>query len=387
MAMSTQVRTSNQSRASTKIVIGFLVLMALGYFGKNFLENRALNGVELTPVTPSKTVNIVGVDTTKGGYHIVVANGLAQLVQSPNGTFGNDSNDTNDSDDSGADKKRVPLKELIETLQGNSAAVGQFVATLNDMKQEDLPAVQVAWKSADVLKAIAGDNTLKTKLEEDLNTHLDGTPLPEFRPKTFQTGIVIHVPVTMDVTTTDGPKEVTGDLLMPFQTTLMRALEARVKDEANLDEHKLSGFYAEVGKSYIDQPTRRQKVGDGLKQLLSKTNIDSLTQLPQTVLDSVQVLVTDSMMTHASYTREDTTKGTLYNINIDMTDEGRKRLWKYSKDHLNDQLLLVDQGVAVAALKVGTELAQSNVVIQNMPDENIVQNAVNDINNHAQQKQ
>src|SRR6185436_14820256 len=84
--MSTQVRTSNQSRASTKIVIGFIVLLGLGYLAKTLLDRQALSGFVAIPIAPG-TVNLVGVDTRKGGYHIVVANTLAQLVRSPAGAF------------------------------------------------------------------------------------------------------------------------------------------------------------------------------------------------------------------------------------------------------------------------------------------------------------
>jgi hypothetical protein len=384
MVMSTQVRTSNQSRASTKIVIGFVVLIAAAYFGYNYWAGTQLNGIHFPPLTPGK-VNLVGVNTSKGGYHIVVANGLAQLVQSPLGAFGPGNSDPGqaDTDDSGADKKRVPLKELIQTLQGKSSSAGRFVGVLNDMNENDVPANAVPWSSADVQKAVSGNAALKDKLERDLNTHLDGTPLAEFRPSTFQNGIVIHLPVTLNVTVESGTKPVTGDLLFPFQSALMKTLEVRVKEEG-IDEHKLAGFYGEVGQSYIDNPSHRQDVGKALSQIISADNVKSLTTLPQTVLDSVQILANDSLITHASYTSKDADKGKLYDMSIDLTDEGRKRLWQYSRNHVKDQLLLVVDGVAVAAPVVGTELAQRNLSISNMPDESIVEDATNKINGQAQ---
>lgn len=388
--MSTNVRTSNQSRASTKIVIGFVVLLALLYVGKMFWENRSLKDTPLTPIAPGR-VNLVGLDTRKGGYHIIVANGLAQLIQSPGGAFGpGDSNPgQSDNDDSGGEKKRVPLKELIETLQGKSAAVGKFVSTLNDMKDEDLPPsqIEVDWTAADLQKAIAGDATLKKKLEDDLNTHLDGTPLDRYRPSTFQNGIVIKVPVSLQLSTGEDNKAsvVAGELLYPFQSALMKDLEARVHDESSLDAKKLSAFYAEVGQTYIDKPTRRQNVGQALGDIISKTNVDSLTELPQTVLDSIQILANETMITHASYASEDTPKGKIYNMDIELTDEGRKRLWQYSRDKVGGQLLLVVDGIAVAAPRIGTELAQKNLTISNLPDESIARDATDKINAQAKQ--
>ena len=381
--MSTQVRTSNQSRASTKIVLGFVVLLAIGYFGKNWYAGRQLDGVVFTPLTPGR-VNLVGVDTQKGGYHIIVANGIAQLVQSAGGAFGPGNMDSSgaDSGDSDAEKKRVPLKELLQILQGKGEAAGRFVAKLNDMKDEDLPpeSIRVDWKVEDLQRAIKGDAALRKKLEQDLNTHLDGTPLPEFRPSTFQNGIVIDLPISLNVPTAQGTKPVAGTLLVPFQSALMKSLEVKVSGESNLDKNKLAGYYSEIGQDYIDKPNRRQNIADALTSLTSGENVNRMTELPQTVMDSIQIIATDSQITHASYTSEDADKGKQFNMSIDVSDEGRKRLWQYSRGHLNDQVLLVVDGVAVAAPRIGTELAASNFDIKNMPDESIVKDATDKIN-------
>ena len=382
--MSTQVRTSNQSRASTKIVIGFILIVGLGYLGKNLWENHVLNNTVYSPLTPAR-LNLVGVDTKKGGYHIVVANGIATLVQSASENFG--AAETQDQGDSGSDsggdtgeKKRMPLKEMIETMQGNGEAVGRFVAVLNDMKDEDLPATRIYWTKDDIQKALAGDATLKAKLENDLNTSLDGKPLDHFRPTTFDTGIVIKLPVTINVTTASGKKPVTGDLLVPFQTTLMKALFQRVKEVPNLTSTTLAGYYAEVSKDALDNPSRLQKVSDALTQILSDANVKTLTQLPQEVLDSITILANDNMIESASYHPEDSPKGTVYNMDVKLTNEGRNRLWQYSRNNVGTQLLLVTDGIAIAAPRIGTELAQTDLSIENMPDESLVKQAVSIIN-------
>ena len=383
MAMSTEIRTSNQSRASTKIVIGFVALVALGYFGYNFYENRAIGNLKYAPLEPG-VVNLVGVDTAKGGYHIVVANRIAQLVQTANGAFeaqGQDPSQGGGGDDSDAQKKKVPLMEMIQTLQEKSAAVGPFVSILNDMKQEDVNDKAKDWSKADIEKALAGDKSLKDKLQADLNTNLDGSPLAQFDPKTFQTGITIHLPVTMTIPSPTGDKQVTGDLLFPFQTRLMLALEQRVATESNLYDNKvLAGYYAEVAKPFMTDPKQRQNVAEALKQIISQANVDGMTELPQKVLGSLQILANDQLIKHASYTTEDTPKGPVCNMEIELTDEGRNRLWQYSRDKVGTQLLLVVDGVAVSAIQIKDVLAQTNLTISNLPDETIVKNAVNKIN-------
>jgi len=270
---------------------------------------------------------------------------------------------------------------MIQTLQEKSAAVGPFVSILNDMKQEDVNDKAKDWSKADIEKALAGDKSLKDKLQADLNTNLDGSPLAQFDPKTFQTGITIHLPVTMTIPSPTGDKQVTGDLLFPFQTRLMLALEQRVATESNLYDNKvLAGYYAEVAKPFMTDPKQRQNVAEALKQIISQANVDGMTELPQKVLGSLQILANDQLIKHALYTTEDTPKGPVCNMEIELTDEGRNRLWQYSRDKVGTQLLLVVDGVAVSAIQIKDVLAQTNLTISNLPDETIVKNAVNKIN-------
>ncbi|MEA2554280.1 MAG: hypothetical protein QOJ65_2456 [Fimbriimonadaceae bacterium] len=379
--MSTNVRTSNQSRASTKLAIGFVLLVGLGFAGKALYERMTIGTKSYAPLSPGK-LNIVGVDTRKGGYRIIVANGIAQLIQMSDEQFNaSEANPDNPESSSGdpSKKKRIPLKELLDTMQGKSESVGRFVAVLNDMKEDDLPSVKVFWTKDEVQKAIKGDAALKSKLERDLNTRLDGMPLAEFRPSTFDRGIVLKVPITLRVTGPDGQKSVTGDLLVPFQSQLMRSLYQRVM-EVNLDRTKLAGYYAEEAQKLIEDPTKKQNVAEALENILSEENVRTLTALPQNVLSSVKVLANDSLITKASYTPEDTPKGQVYDMKIRLTDEGRDRLYQYSKDNVKTQLLLVMNGIAIAAPTVGNKLAETELTISNLPDETLVRDATNIIN-------
>src|SRR5207253_11132494 len=119
--MSTQVRTSNQSRASTKIVIGFVLLVALAWIGKWAYTHYSLKNKNFAPLAPGR-VNLVGVNTSKGGYRILVANGMAQLVMGTQEEMKEAGADSSDSDSGGNDpskKKRIPLKEMLQTLDGS----------------------------------------------------------------------------------------------------------------------------------------------------------------------------------------------------------------------------------------------------------------------------
>lgn len=384
--MSTQVRTSNQSRASTKIVIGFVLLVALAWAGKWAYTNYSLKNKKFGPLAPGK-VNLVGVDTTKGGYRIVVANGMAQLVMGAQDEMkeaGSEGNDSDSGSDDPSKKKRIPLKEMIQTLEGNSAAIDPFVRKLNDITDDELPSVVVNWPAEDIRKAIAtpGDPKLRAKLEKDLNVHLDGTPLKEFYPKNFQQGIIILLPASLTVPTSTGQRTITGTVQFPFTSMLMKALEQRVQDISNLTNQSLAGYYGEVSQVYLKEPLKRENLVEVLGDVISDKHVKQLTALPQRMMESIQVLANESLITRASYTPEDTPKGKVFNMNIDLTNEGRDRLWKYSTgaSKVGSQLLLVVNGVAIAAPKIGTELAQTNLTISGLPDESLVKEAANGIN-------
>lgn len=378
VTMSTEVRTSNQSRASTKIVLAFVALVAVAWFGKWLYTRQALANKVFPPLAPG-VVNLVGVDTQKGNYRIIVANEVAQLVQSNNTDFKADDTQ-NESDDSGAQKKRIPVREMLRAISGEPAAVDRFVRVLNDMRDDDLPSVPVYWSAADIKKAVDGDPVLKDKLEKDLNTRLDGTPLPTFRPSTFQRGIVIKLPVTLQAPTVSGRMPVTGEVQFPYKSLLMASLEKRVEEEPNLTATSLAGFYGEVAKRYVDDPARREKVGEVLKDTISEGNVQKLSRLPQQVMDSVTVLTNETQITKATYSSEDAPGGKLFNMRIDLTNEGRDRLWKFSRDNLNTQILLVVNGIPIAAPRIKTELAQTNLTISNLPDETLVREATDLIN-------
>ena len=66
----------------------------------------------------------------------------------------------------------------------------------------------------------------------------------------------------------------------------------------------------------------------------------------------------------------------MFDLDLHVTEEGRLRLWQYSKLHPHDQLLLVSNGVAIAAPRIRHELVSADLTIVQMPDEGLLQEAV-----------
>lgn len=163
------------------------------------------------PLVPGE-VNILGVDTTKG-YHIVVANQVAQLVLGSGGSF-----ESPDKKEGGNDqeKRRIPLRDMLGALQGDSAAMGKFVMTMNQISDSSLPSYPIVWSATDIQKAIDGDPVLEKKLEQDMNVRLDGSPTETLRFAAILEGIVIECPVTVSIVKQGKTTKVTGNLREEF---------------------------------------------------------------------------------------------------------------------------------------------------------------------------
>ena len=70
----------------------------------------------------------------------------------------------------------------------------------------------------------------------------------------------------------------------------------------------------------------------------------------------------------------------MFDLSVDVSDEGRRRLWKYSKERVGTQLLLVADGIPIAAPRIQHELAQDSLTITQMEDEVLVRDAVEMLN-------
>jgi len=182
----------NKTRSSTKIALAFVALAAGAYFGYGLVSGWMVNRKVFPPLKPGN-VNIVGVDTG-AGYYIVVANQIAQLVRGQTGEFQAGSHEEADSE-----KKRVPIRELLQSLQGDEQALGKLVMEMNDISDAEFPAYPRIWKAEEIRKACSGDVDLQKKLENDLNVRLDGTPLDHVRTGALEEGILIDSPVGVEV--------------------------------------------------------------------------------------------------------------------------------------------------------------------------------------------
>jgi len=364
-------------RSSTKIAIGFTIIAAGSIYGYQFAMKRAIMGMHFEPIIPGE-VNLVGINAG-AGFRIIVVNEMAQLVESSDAFHGNGTEDAGSTE--GAIKKHIPIREMLGVLKGDEKSLGSFIMKVNDRDENDSwPPVRVIWSAERLKKALAGDKAEEAALVRDLNINLDGTPLSTLRQSSLENGIVVDYPVPVVVNIRGKATRVIGRVLEPYKPAMMQTIEKRYSDK-QVNEDTIRGYYAEAAQQALANPKGREDVRKAIMNLLSPTNAADLAKYPEHILASAQVVVNDSLIESASYRSIDTTNGKSYELTIELTDEGRRRLWQFSEDRIGTQIMLIKDGVAFSAPKINHELAQGELTITQMRDERSVKDIV-DLLNH-----
>lgn len=365
---------------STKIAIGFVLLGAAGYFGMKAVSGFLIDGEKFAPLEPSD-VNIVGVNPG-AGYYIVVANQVAQLIQGEVGEF--DAPDVGNREST--EKKRIPLREMLNALRGDSKALSEFVRIMNAVPEFDIPDDMI-WDAADIQKALDGDTRLATELAKDLSVDLEGNPMPETRATSLENGIGIRLQVPVEVASAAGPKTLYGAVVVQYRPVFAAAVWDKLKEKFDLPKEVVAGYYLEEANRLKANPEARENVRLSLQSQVTKGRSEALALAPQAIVKNAMIVVTDKHVRKASYVEKAKVEGKRsFAMTLELDDEGRRRLWQFSKRRIGDQILLVMDGIAVAAPKIEHELTQGEVEINQLPDEGIVQEVVEKLNAHGGDK-
>lgn len=380
-------RTRYRMLPSTKIALGFIGISAGAYFGYNWWAAREVDGLVFAPLTPGK-VNLIGI-RAGGGYKIVVQNRIAilQISDSQAEEFESPDDSARSSDDA-TSKQRVPMKELIGALRGDKGALSKFVAILNEVKDSDLPPVKVYWDASDIQKALDGDAGLRARLASDLGVDLKGAPLAKLRYNSLMNGIVVRVPVMVDVPRNGAVVKQEATIERPF----LSALASRVED--SLRERKLRGNdMAKVRAEVVALATemradasKRQDVAAALRRLIDPSGAQVFANLPNRVLRRAVVVVSDSLIRDASYIEQDIQGEKYYTLRLELNDEGRQRLWQYSRRNPGGQLLLVSDGVAIAAPVIRQQISDGTVDVTQLQEESLVIQTVSLVKQMAKER-
>lgn len=373
-------RPATQMKQSTKVMLSAAAFAAALYGGFWAFGEWQVGNFQPQPIKPGK-VTLVAVNTDLG-FAIRVANNVAHLVQVDKAA----GFEAPQKEGAEQDARRIPMRELLRSLEGDEAALSRLTMVLNRLNPDDLQPGDVVWEAADIQKAIDGDDLLKSKLQQDLNISLDGVPPAEVRPKSILNGIVVIVPVPIQVTVGGETKTLTARIPLDYQPQMAKDLAQIIEKRFNPSNEFIAGNYREVAKKYGPGKIQEDVAGK-LAQMISSDKKSELSRSPEQVLRGALVLVNESMVGNVTTsTRKDDKGNDIYTIHLQMTEEGRLRLWKYSRQRKGSQLLVVVNGVAIAAPKITTELAGHSLDLTDLKDRRLVEDAVAQINTLKQAK-
>jgi len=359
--------------------IWFVIAIAAGiglWFGGNELYTRLVILPRDYPRLEPGNVSLIGFNVP--GYHIVVSNGIARLQIGSAAKF-------QGSDLGGATGNSIPMHGLIGTLRLEQDAAGELVRALNDIKYEIEPLTDRTWTQERIDKALDGPGEEREKLEYDLATQLNGEGVERVSWDHLTTGIWLEVPIPLEVPSAKGTETVVAKVLLPYRTRLSTATEnnlrrlltrGRLPENLRPDPQTIAGLYNEA----LDAAQKQgfEDVAASLRRFFSAEATARMAEPVLKVLREVEVLVTEETIVGAemeSVRREDG-KGDLYTIVLDVAQESRDRLWQYTYKHPSSQLLLVSNGVAIAAPVVRHEIKYSTVEITGIAEQQLAEEAL-----------
>jgi hypothetical protein len=364
---------SRRIPASIKIAIGGALAIGAVLGGWRLYSSESLKNFELTAVAPGR-VNLVAV-RPGAGWRIIVSNSMAQLAE----TTGMGHGDA-DRDEDVQNGKRLPMREYIDTLRGNQESLGYLVEKLADITDESIPLGAPHWTVENLEKAFKGDPVLTKKLEHDLQCRLDGGPIGDLSISAILNGIVIDVPVSVTIQIDGKPQKVTGIVRSPYMSDLAEVVAKQFNSKFDPKPEFVMGVYKDAGMRILNGEVGRENVIKAIQSRYHPGRVSSLAEKPQELIKNSTVLVTDSHLESASMDKYSSGNKSYADITLNLTHEGKMRLWKYSFEHPGFQLLLVVDGLAYAAPRISGQLVESHLQITHLTEPDLAQEAVDRIN-------
>lgn len=362
----------NPSIKVSLVAVGFAALCGVAWWA---FGEVSVGNFNPSPLVPGK-VNLVAFKTG-GNLRIRVANRIARLVE----VGGDEKDQKSSSMDNEIGAKPIPIREFLLSLAGDEKALSKFVVNLNKLdEQGSIPIEAKRWPEADIQKALQGDALLQKQLETDLHMGLDGMPPDEIRLSAIRNGIVVVVDVPVKVIVNGQEQTLHATIEEPYRPMFAINLEKMLDTKFEPTTATIVGRYKEAAEPVLTGKTKPENVKGAIEELIGEKRKKALAAKPEQVLQGAQVLVTDSMFTSAgSRTYKDERERDLYDLQIGVTDDARKRLWKYSRNTHGFDLLLVVDGIAIAAPRITTELNGSTVTIAGLQEQSLVERTVQSI--------
>jgi hypothetical protein len=366
--------------SSTKIAFGLALIAVAAYVGYQWYAAQAIDRLRFSEVKPGR-VTLLGVNTG-AGFRIKVSNQIAHLVPVGDSDFGPGDMSERTEGDTSTERRRVPLDDLLKSLQGDEEALERLIRTMNeDLLKADLPAEPVVWTAEDLKKAIDGDQELQKKLLRDLNVDLDGNPAEFFTRTALIDGIVIRAPLPITIPIEGQRRTLVGHVMLPFRADFAQDVEKHLRNNIDPSNDTIKGFYILERQRLEEQAGNRQDVRRALLTRIDPEVLQQYAHAPLRVLQNASVVLNENFIEDAEWKETESFQGQkLYKIVLRLTDEGRQRMWQYSRRHAGQQLLFIADGVAIAAPRIRREISQGEVTITQVPEPTLVRDTVDLIN-------
>lgn len=362
-------------KPSFKVGLVCLAAAVVVYGGYWAFSEASLANFNPKPIPPGK-VTFVALNL-EDDYGIRVANATAQLVQLPPGSK---KFEAPRAEDSGQEARRIPIRELLESLQGNQRSLVYLLSVLNKIDLDEIQPGMKHWTEEDLRRAIQGDPGLRNELESDLNVKLDGTPLDQVKMSAILNGIVIDLPLKVKVNVGEEERLMTPVVPIQYRPRFAKDVADEYNKRFNPPREFVIGNYQTWAKKVFDGESSREDVKASLEQILSDVNKTRLSEPAEQLLARAHVLINDNQVVGASSMEAKDDKGKdVITLQIKLTDEGRKRLWKYSRNQKDFALLVVVDGVAISAPRVTTELSESTVNLTGLREKRLVDDTIKSI--------
>ncbi|MFW5697208.1 MAG: hypothetical protein ACOCX1_01460 [Fimbriimonadaceae bacterium] len=367
---------------SIKFALLVAAVLAVAFFGYHLYGDYRLRDVELAEIQPSE-VTILALQPG-AGYRILVSNEVAKLAQVRGA--GEDISGASIENLETDNASILPISAMLGSMQGDQESLNRFVMSLNELGGDNLPALREGrtWTAEQLREVLdGGDPELREELEADLNVTLDGMPLDQINLASVQNGIVIDSPVPVEVSIGGEVRTFEARVQQAFQPSFTRRFESQLENEdVDISEERIAALYASLMRQILEpeqfeNPMNRQDVAEAIERLIDPDYLAEYAEAPERVLRNATTVLNNEYIVGASYEQESTNRrDESYKLNIEVNEEGRMRMWKYSHDNPSFQLLLIVDGAAIAAPVISTELRQSPITITRISNERLIKNAV-----------
>jgi hypothetical protein len=367
---------SGKVRTGIWFAAGVAAVAGLWLGGNELYTRLVVLPQKFPPLAPGK-VSLIGMKVP--GYHIVVSNGIARLQAGEASTFGGPSRTSID------EGSAIPIAALVGTLRQEKEAASDLISALNEIKYPIEPLTDRIWNQVRIDEALQGKGETREQLEYDLATSIDGKAISKVNWDRLTTGIWLEVPVRISVPASGGANVVETRVLVPYKTRLAAAAENnlnRIIERGGLGNNlrptaaTINGVYNMALDS--SEEMGFENVAQSLRQRFSKKQSHEMAAPVDKLLKDVEVLVSEKTITASDlerHRREDG-DGDVYSLTLSITDDSRLRLWQYTYLRPGSQLLLVSNGVAIAAPVVQHEIKYSTVEITGITERRLAEDSL-----------